>query len=565
MNSRFSQIEIANLVTIDANAGYGQSVGNVILSNTSNNTNLEITFDGGFVPTIYGIDNYGDLQDLHISAANLCFNPYAPAYGGNVGIGITNPQHQFDVNGSIGNSSDQSYLISNGGQSSYINGLGGYFGVATQSPLFTLDIGGDGQIANSAGDLHVGKIGAQTIWIASDRINCDCSGITEFYIDSFGEGLFDQVTSRKGFGFNNSGVFIKDANGEVIVLNDTSQVGILTSPVYTLDVNGSIGNSTASNPFFFYNGSQSDNNGNEYSYFNSANVGLFTQNPRLPLDVYGGAYFGNGAESAADLLTVGSNLFCSVALTAQVANALSIINAGDGYPGAGSAIDFFNYGLQYSTSAGARIYTLDDGNYGSSLSFATRQDGGLTNPLVDRLFINGNNGYIGINSISPNYTLDVNGSFNTSNGVFISGNAISSYFYPKNSNPSGYVTSSIALLTSGQQTVSGNKTFVSGLIVSGNLNLSPISSGINFALGNNPFYIYTGANVATGTMPLISGNNGMTYFIKNRGNTFTLTGSGSNQFFYTGAGPVSSIQMISGQGFTIINDGIYWEVVSKLM
>ena len=131
-------------------------------------------------------------------------------------------------------------------------------------------------------------------------------------------------------------------------------------------------------------------------------------------------------------------------------------------------------------------------------------------------YINLLGGKVGIGTSSPAYDLDVNGSANVTNGLF----------------------------------------------VSGELNLAAIKNSGSFTIGSNPFYVYTGASAETGTMPPISSSIGRTYFLKNRGaGTFTISGSGSDKFYYTGVA-TGSIPMINGKGFTLINDGTYWDVIS---
>lgn len=129
----------------------------------------------------------------------------------------------------------------------------------------------------------------------------------------------------------------------------------------------------------------------------------------------------------------------------------------------------------------------------------------------------------------------------------------------------------------GNQTISGKKIFANdvsfsgsgifsgGLYISGGLRLSPITNSGFFIISSNQFYVYTGSSNGTGVMPTINSCVGQTYFLKNRGaGTFTVSGSGSNQFYYTGVA-TGSIPMVDGQGFTVINDGTYWDVISKLI
>jgi hypothetical protein len=62
-----------------------------------------------------------------------------------------------------------------------------------------------------------------------------------------------------------------------------------STPVYALDVGGPIGNSVAGNPYFIYDGTNADNNGNANTYFSmlGGNVGIGINNPTNSLDVNG--------------------------------------------------------------------------------------------------------------------------------------------------------------------------------------------------------------------------------------------------------------------------------------
>jgi hypothetical protein len=118
--------------------------------------------------------------------------------------------------------------------------------------------------------------------------------------------------------------------------------------------------------------------------------------------------------------------------------------------------------------------------------------------------------------------------------------------------------------------VSGNLVVGGNLGVSGTLNLGTVSTsaGSSYNIGFSPFFVYAGSVLSTGIMPLISSSVGSSYFIKNRGTAiFTLSGSGSDQFTpISGTGAfVRSVPMVTGQAHTIINDGLYWNVMTKLI
>lgn len=87
-------------------------------------------------------------------------------------------------------------------------------------------------------------------------------------------------------------------------------------------------------------------------------------------------------------------------------------------------------------------------------------------------------------------------------------------------------------------------------------------SGVNatsFTLGNRSFYIYKNSSSGIWTLPSISQSTGRTYFIKNQGNTLTLTGQSSDLFFSNQL--VTNYLINSGQAYIVANDGNYWSVM----
>jgi hypothetical protein len=100
-------------------------------------------------------------------------------------------------------------------------------------------------------------------------------------------------------------------------------------------------------------------------------------------------------------------------------------------------------------------------------------------------------------------------------------------------------------------------TFISGLNLSGCLGFSSQTSASSFTLGNNPFYIHTGA-AATWTLPTIASTSGRTYLIKNKGSGLTLSGNGSDTLYSYKATGIFVLN--SGDASIIVNDGINWSI-----
>lgn len=80
-------------------------------------------------------------------------------------------------------------------------------------------------------------------------------------------------------------------------------------------------------------------------------------------------------------------------------------------------------------------------------------------------------------------------------------------------------------------------------------------------LNTKEFYVFTGTT-STWTLPAISGNTGIKYWIKNRGSgNLTLQRAGSDNLYDTTT--QTSITISAGQSAYIYNDGTYWLVLFK--
>jgi hypothetical protein len=173
---------------------------------------------------------------------------------GQVGIGVTSPQFTLDVNGNIGNSTNRPYnsiQIADTSGNMYFN-ADNYVGVNSSNPQFALDV--NGSIGN---------------------------GYTGNYVDFTG---------------GNGSVGITFISNGRPVLFDSQYVGInqldYYNVIYTLDVNGSIGNSV-NNGYFLSDGFATNINGDHNSYINGAGYfcGIGTTSPYFTCDVGGDINF----------------------------------------------------------------------------------------------------------------------------------------------------------------------------------------------------------------------------------------------------------------------------------
>ena len=150
---------------------------------------------------------------------------------------------------------------------------------------------------------------------------------------------------------------------------------------------------------------------------------------------------------------------------------------------------------------------------------------------------------------------------------YITGVNLSSYittgqtgaFYPA-SNPSGFITGVdlTSYVTTAQTGAFYPASNPSGFITP-DIKLNAHKYSTSFTLGSNSFYVYTGLNSGTLTLPTLSSCSGRMYLIKNRGQTVNLSGSDSNSLFYNT--PSNTFIMYSGDAYIIINDGEYWNIM----
>lgn len=113
----------------------------------------------------------------------------------------------------------------------------------------------------------------------------------------------------------------------------------------------------------------------------SGNVGIGTSSPNCILEI---------KKSTVSALGPVLRLTGGGGANAQSALDLSTSDVGSGIPG-------------------TRIVATDDGNYGASIDFESKQPGAITNALQSRLYIS-NNGSIGIGTTSPSYKFHTEGS-----------------------------------------------------------------------------------------------------------------------------------------------------------
>jgi len=302
--------------------------------------------------------NYLSLYD-NTTTARVVLNTNGNSYfyGGNVGIGTTNPSNTTHINGTF-------YVQNTTGTSGLIVDVQGRVGIGTTTPAQKLDVAG-GIRMNQASWLYGKYSGGDLPLIMSD--------------------WSDQTRLMTGYN-TNLVVYNSAQSTELFKITNAGSVGIGdTSPGYKLEVNGSVNveSSDGTSSYLFVNQS-------------SGNVGIGTVNPITQTEIYGTGQL-------------------TAALTdAGVKTGTLSIDSSDANAGAGGAIVFGN---TQSRNAGAIGWAaikglLSDGtpNTVGHLAFSTRNAVGDT-ALTERVRIT-NLGNVGIGTTVPASTLTVNGTAN---------------------------------------------------------------------------------------------------------------------------------------------------------
>jgi len=325
---------------------------------------------------------------------------------GNVGIATNNPNYTLDVNGSIGNSNgvitfispsemlfslDENvitfntdneifnaggdYFIGTNGDNSFFNANGNNVGVGTNLPLYALDVNGD--IGNSNGDLTLNaSTGKQIVLNTNDYVQINGQSSTVPYLlqltrpdgdqrtllvsngSSVGSSMDFQATYAGGHiwsfyslanGAGQGGgkflIFDTTAGGTRMTIDTSGNIGIneVTNPLYRMDINGAVGNSSNGN-FMLNDGITSDYLGHNNSYVNGNglnNFGVGTNNPLFELDVNGSintnaGYYLNGSPYTASLANAvnGSVIATTLAqlpISSSIQSLTPVVSTGSAY------------------------------------------------------------------------------------------------------------------------------------------------------------------------------------------------------------------------------------------
>ena len=536
--------------------------------------NLAITAPTGSSPaTTYNIFNNGTFALQTSPGGDAGLNPRLfVANNGSVGIGTTTNTsgHRLDINGNLFTSGGGVYtsnnfvfgsstgngeyfavsgndinMLAGGGTRIHLDGDGGSVGIGTTSPSQVLDVNGDlrvrgNDITDSADTTRL-TFGTGTLTLDSTTTTLTASNLGTFttaatlnMTSTTAVNLGNNAALTLGANVNGGKLYGSSANSGILTIEGTSSVtkttsyvniqptggsvGIgTTTPTQLLDVNGGI---RLRGAVYDYNNSAGTpnyvlvNNGSGAVWTNpdAINIGWWdmSNNALYPRDEYAGV---------ADLL-VGSN--------ATATAKFGIINVATTTP---SATMSGNLAITAPTGASpATTYNIFNNG-----TFAIQTSPGGNAGLNPRLFI-ANAGNIGINSTSPAYRLDVNGTA----GI------------------SGLLTTSAGISNTGALTTSG-----------GTVNINTGTSNATVTIGGGSNTVTVNANTGsftTGTWAINSAGvaSGLTGLTSSGTITFSgltanrlVTTNGSSQLStsITSANLAASITDESGSGVAVFNNG----------
>lgn len=74
-------------------------------------------------------------------------------------------------------------------------------------------------------------------------------------------------------------------------------------------------------------------------------------------------------------------------------------------------------------------------------------------------------------------------------------------------------------------------------------------------------WIFNGSSTTTWTLPTVSGNTDVTFFIKNKGSADIVLTAGTNEIYSTAA--TTTFNITAGQGYMVHNDGTNWTIMNN--
>ena len=479
------------------------AIGEIIISNTTNNSQLWLTYDDIEVqPSIYSIDSTYNLHKLLITANPLLINPYAPSYGGFVGIATSTPAFTLDVGGDINVSLTAAFL----NRSIILNSSDPFY--LTNNPTIVL-ISASNNTLGIQGSLIVGSNGNAGNW---SRLNNDGTS-------DFGGGQIHFENNGSGYFNGNVGI-----GGTYTSINTLTIYGNVSASNYTGSLHGTASNAISAS----YVPNLYPINLTGYTLTSSFNS--YTSSNNLIVNALVNATSSYVLNSQTSSMSVATSSFAIMANSSSYA--LSALSA-SWSPSSGSGSYVSGSNSVISNLSGSQIY-LSGSNVNDPITiisninnyselFMQNQSSGIsasTDLTITNNIGNSNAGFVDIGVNSSTY---IAGFVGNANDAYVFSQTSGSLFIGNASNQGsvslfagGFINTASLTLTSASKVGIGTIVPVNSLDVVGNISASVVTASL--FLGT--------ASVALSASYLI--NSSPTNLIKSPDSTAILVATSNN-------------------------------------
>ncbi len=393
---------------------------------------------------------------------------------GNIGIGVNNPNYTVDINGSLNSGS---ILIKGTNISNIIdnkiaitsNIIVNYSNLINKPLLSTVAISGNyNDLINKIWDsdnnniynLNIGNIGIGT---NNPQYKLDINGSLNVNTDIFINNTnISNIIDNKIT--NNSNILVNYSS----LINKPLLSTVALSGSYTDLIDKPATMEGTSNFNDLINKPWINNNNNIYNT-NIGNVGIGISNPQYKLDI-------NGSLNTNNEIYV-KNVNISNIIDAKISNTSNII------------VNYNNLINKPSLSLVATTGNYDD--LSNKPSLATVAISGNYNDLNNKTWININNniynsnsGFVGIGITNPQYKLDINGSLNTNNEIYVKTINISNVIDNKILNASNNLNTKINAITTDTLPTGTNNRFIINDIYNRNITFTQTVTSSNIIASN---------------------------------------------------------------------------------
>jgi hypothetical protein len=393
---------------------------------------------------------------------------------GNIGIGVNNPNYTVDINGSLNSGS---ILIQGTNISNIIdnkiaitsNIIVNYSNLINKPLLSTVAISGNyNDLINKIWDsnnnniynLNIGNIGIGT---NNPQYKLDITGSLNVNTDIFINNTnISNIINNKIT--NNSNILVNYSS----LINRPLLSTVALSGSYTDLIDKPTTMEGTSNFNDLINKPWINNNNNIYNT-NIGNVGIGISNPQYKLDI-------NGSLNTNNEIYV-KNVNISNIIDAKITDTSNII------------VNYNNLINKPSLSLVATTGNYDD--LSNKPSLATVAISGNYNDLNNKTWININNniynansGFVGIGITNPQYKLDINGSLNTNNEIYVKNINISNVIDNKILNASNNLNTKINAITTDTLPTGTNNRFIINDIYNRNITFTQTLTSSNIITSN---------------------------------------------------------------------------------